>query len=107
MQNIFSSSHKIKLARGTKHIDLISFNETEKKVLTFWQTIIISFFAKLNIFACGFIFARSFLVFSLKLECEKLAQEKTEIQRQYIMVSFKVCLIIIKYFLLKALYRNH
>ena len=24
---------------------------------------------------------------SLKLECEKLAQEKTEIQRQYIMVS--------------------
>ena len=26
--------------------------------------------------------------FSLKLECEKLAQEKTEIQRQYIMVSF-------------------
>ena len=25
---------------------------------------------------------------SLKLECEKLAQEKTEIQRQYIMVSF-------------------
>ena len=27
------------------------------------------------------------LRFSLKLECEKLAQEKTEIQRQYIMVS--------------------
>ena len=26
--------------------------------------------------------------FSLKLECDKLAQEKTEIQRQYIMVSF-------------------
>ena len=25
--------------------------------------------------------------FSLKMECEKLAQEKTEIQRQYIMVS--------------------
>ena len=29
----------------------------------------------------------SCLPFSLKLECEKLAQEKTEIQRQYIMVS--------------------
>ena len=28
------------------------------------------------------------IYFSLKLECEKLAQEKTEIQRQYIMVSF-------------------
>ena len=28
-----------------------------------------------------------FLYFSLKLECEKLAQEKTEIQRQYIMVN--------------------
>ena len=29
---------------------------------------------------------------SLKLECEKLAQEKTEIQRQYIMVSICVCI---------------
>ena len=29
----------------------------------------------------------SCLMCSLKLECEKLAQEKTEIQRQYIMVS--------------------
>ena len=29
----------------------------------------------------------SCLLRSLKLECEKLAQEKTEIQRQYIMVS--------------------
>lgn len=26
--------------------------------------------------------------FSLKLECEKLASEKTEMQRQYVMVRF-------------------
>ena len=28
--------------------------------------------------------------FSLKLECEKLAQEKTEMQRHYVMVSIQV-----------------
>ena len=28
-----------------------------------------------------------FVFFSLKLECEKLAQEKTEMQRHYVMVS--------------------
>ena len=33
---------------------------------------------------CWLFFARRF---SLKMEAEKLAQEKTEIQRQYIMVS--------------------
>ena len=26
-------------------------------------------------------------IFSLKMECEKLAQEKTEMQRHYVMVS--------------------
>ena len=29
------------------------------------------------------------ILFSLKMECEKLAQEKTEMQRHYVMVSFK------------------
>ena len=31
---------------------------------------------------------RVFSHFSLKLECEKLATEKTEMQRHYVMVSF-------------------
>lgn len=30
------------------------------------------------------------LNFRLKLECEKLAQEKTEMQRHYVMVSFLI-----------------
>jgi len=29
----------------------------------------------------------SVLVYSLKMECEKLAQEKTEMQRHYVMVN--------------------
>lgn len=29
-----------------------------------------------------------FLICSLKIECEKLAQEKTEMQRHYVMVSW-------------------
>ena len=30
-----------------------------------------------------------FIQFSLKMECEKLAQEKTEMQRHYVMVSIR------------------
>ena len=32
----------------------------------------------------------NFKYFRLKLECEKLAQEKTEMQRHYVMVSFLI-----------------
>ena len=42
--------------------------------------LLIHFFVCLKFLQLYFFFA-----FSLKLECEKLAQEKTEIQRQYIM----------------------
>ena len=31
-----------------------------------------------------------FFCFSLKMDCEKLAQEKTEMQRHYVMVSYSV-----------------
>ena len=34
----------------------------------------------------SFIIIIYFVLFSLKLECEKLVQEKTEMQRHYVMV---------------------
>ena len=34
----------------------------------------------------SFILIINFVLFSLKLECEKLVQEKTEMQRHYVMV---------------------
>ena len=41
-----------------------------------------------GIFACSLLmFSLCFAFSSLKMEVEKLAQEKTEIQRQYIMVN--------------------
>jgi len=45
----------------------------------------VSFF--LIILSLLFSFTGSLFNFSLKLECEKLAQEKTEMQRHYVMVS--------------------
>lgn len=38
-------------------------------------------------FSLLFSFTRSFINFSLKMDCEKLMQEKTEMQRHYVMVS--------------------
>lgn len=35
-------------------------------------------------------FSFFFLFFRLKLECEKLASEKTEMQRHYVMVSSRI-----------------
>lgn len=40
-----------------------------------------------TIFSLLFSFTRSFINFSLKMDCEKLMQEKTEMQRHYVMVS--------------------
>ena len=36
-------------------------------------------------------------LFSLKLECEKLANEKTEMQRHYVMVSMIYAQFILRY----------
>ena len=40
-------------------------------------------------------FFHSFVLNSLKMECEKLVQEKTEMQRHYVMVSREATLLII------------
>ena len=55
-----------------------SANCAKYKLANYLEILLIDVFSK--------IFQLDFC--SLKLECEKLAQEKTEIQRQYIMVSF-------------------
>jgi hypothetical protein len=52
-----------------------------------WNSIHVVINISFLTFPLLFSFMGSLFNFSLKMECEKLAQEKTEMQRHYVMVS--------------------